>query len=170
MCNCPPCPLSPPVLAELQQADLITSEECEGMYDSSDVVRVQSGKSPEVQSKTADVLRRHGFEKESMLLSGKQTQPLIHVYGVLYSGVWLLQIGLVQKKALDLVIIERLTPLTEALQGCQVLLAVSHEYGSKLSAPPLGRRCLHSLNGSHCFTVFQTCEGIIVNALFAKFE
>ena len=71
--------LSPPVLAELQQADLITSEECRGLDDSSDVVRVQSGKSPEVQSKTADVLRRHGFEKESTLLSGKQTQSLIHV-------------------------------------------------------------------------------------------
>ena len=81
MCDCPPCPLSPlsPVLAELQQADLITSEECEGLYDSRGVVRVQSGKSPEVQSKTADVLRRHGFEEESNLLTGKQTQPLIHV-------------------------------------------------------------------------------------------
>ena len=83
MCDCPPCPLSPhsPVLAELQQADLITSEEYElyGLYVSSDVVRVQSGKSPEVQSKTADVLRRHGFEKESSRLSGKQTLPLIHV-------------------------------------------------------------------------------------------
>ena len=88
MCDCPPYPLSPLslVLAELQKAKLITSEECEGLYDSSDVVRVQSGKSPEVQSKTADVLRRHGFEKESMLLSGKQTQSLIHVYWVLYSG------------------------------------------------------------------------------------
>ena len=71
--------LSPPVLAELQQADLITSGECRGLNDSSDVVIVQSDKSPEVQSKTADVLRRHGFEEESNLLSGKQTQPLIHV-------------------------------------------------------------------------------------------
>ena len=81
MCDCPPCPLSPlsPVLAELQQADLITSEECEGLDDSSGVVIVQSGKSPEVQSKTADVLRRHGFEEESSLLTGKQTLPLIHV-------------------------------------------------------------------------------------------
>ena len=68
-----------PVLAELQQADLITSEECWHLYDSSHVVRVQSGKSSEVQSKTADVLRRHGFEKESTHLSGKQTQPPIHV-------------------------------------------------------------------------------------------
>ena len=73
MCDCPPCPLSPlsPVLAELQQADLITSEECRGLDDSSDVVFVQRGKSPEVQSKTADVLRRHGFEEESNLFTGK---------------------------------------------------------------------------------------------------
>ena len=61
---------------------MITSEECRWLYDSSDVVRVQRGKSSEVQSKTADVLRRHGFEKESTHLSGKQTQPLIHVLTV----------------------------------------------------------------------------------------
>ena len=81
MCDCPPCPLSSlsPVLAELQQADLITSEECRRLYDSNDVVGVQRGKSTEVRIKTADVLRRHGFEKESIHLSGKQTQSLIHV-------------------------------------------------------------------------------------------
>ena len=83
MCDCPPCPLSPhsvqAVLTELQQADLITSEECRGLYRPSLVVFVQSGKSPEVQSKTADVLRRHGFEEESNLLAGKQTLPLVHV-------------------------------------------------------------------------------------------
>ena len=67
------------VLAELQQADLITSEECKGLKDSRDVVRVQSGKSPEVQTKTANVLRRNGFEREFSLLAGKPTQPLIHV-------------------------------------------------------------------------------------------
>ena len=71
--------LSPPVLAELLHANLVTSEECRELYESSDVVRVQGHKSPEVQSKTADVLRRHGFEEESNLLAGKQTQPLIHV-------------------------------------------------------------------------------------------
>ena len=71
--------LSPPVLAELVQAGLVTSEECEGLYDPSDVVKVQSGKSPDVLTKTADVLRGHGFEEESNLLSGKQTHPLIHV-------------------------------------------------------------------------------------------
>ena len=84
MCDCPPCPFSPlsPVLADLQQADLITSKECEGMDDPSDVVGVQRGKSPEVQAKTADVLRRHGLVKESNFLAGKQTQPLIHVHVV----------------------------------------------------------------------------------------
>ena len=74
---------SPPVLAELQQADLITSEECKRLrvrndlwwYNMSDVVDVQKGKSPEVMSKTAEVLRRHGFEKESRLLAGRQSRP-----------------------------------------------------------------------------------------------
>ena len=67
------------VLAELQQADVITSEECKGLNFSRDVVRVQRVKSPEVLTKTADVLKRHGFGEESTLLAGKQTQPLIHV-------------------------------------------------------------------------------------------
>ena len=76
--------LSPPVLGELQQADLITSEECKRLqvqydwlqrYDISDVVEVQKGKSLEVMSKTAKVLRRHGFEKESKLLAGRQSRP-----------------------------------------------------------------------------------------------
>ena len=75
----PVCSLLPPVLTELQQVSLITSEECKRLYDPSDVVRVQSSKSPEVQTKTADVLWRHGFEKESNLLAGKQTQTLINV-------------------------------------------------------------------------------------------
>ena len=76
--------LSPPVLVELQQADLITSEECKrlqvqyywfGGYEISDVVDVQKGKSPEVIGRTAEVLRRHGFEKESILLAGRQSRP-----------------------------------------------------------------------------------------------
>ena len=81
MCRCGivlsvPSLLQSPVLAELQQADLITSEECKVLSDLSVVFRV---KSPEVMAKTADVLKRHGFEEESTLLAGKQTQPLIHV-------------------------------------------------------------------------------------------
>ena len=63
-------------LAELQQADLVTSEEYKGMRNMSDMFKVQSGKSPEVQTKTADILRRHGFVKASNLLAGKQTHPL----------------------------------------------------------------------------------------------
>ena len=68
-----------PVLAELQQVGLVSSEECKGLYEATDLVRVQSSKSTEEQTKTANVLARHGFEKESNLLAGKQTQPLIHV-------------------------------------------------------------------------------------------
>ena len=76
--------LSPPVLGELRQADLITSEECKRLqvrydwlqrYGISYVVDVQKGKSPEVMSKTAEVLRRHGFEKKSRLLGGRQSRP-----------------------------------------------------------------------------------------------
>ena len=76
-CDCSPCPLSPlsPALAELQQAYLITSKERKRLSDISDVVRVQSGKSPEVMSKTADVLQTHGFEEESRLLAGRQSRP-----------------------------------------------------------------------------------------------
>ena len=64
-----------PVLAELQLADLISSEECEGLQHISDVVDVQKGKSPEVMSKTAEVLRRHGFDEESTPLAGRQSRP-----------------------------------------------------------------------------------------------
>ena len=75
MYDCPPCPFSPlsPVVAELRQADLITSEECKGLEGTHDVVRVQSCKSNEVMDKSAVVLKRHGLEKESGLLAGKQT-------------------------------------------------------------------------------------------------
>ena len=75
--------LSPPVLGELQQADLITSEECKRLpvrydwwrYGMREVVDVQKGKSPEVMSKTAKSLRRHGFDVESRLLAGRQSRP-----------------------------------------------------------------------------------------------
>ena len=67
--------LSPPVLAELRQADLIASEECKGLSVPSDVVKIQCVKSPELMAKTADVLRRHGFESESKLLAGRQSSP-----------------------------------------------------------------------------------------------
>ena len=38
-----------------------------------DVLEVQSGKSPQEQSKAADILRKHEWDKEASLLSGKQT-------------------------------------------------------------------------------------------------
>ena len=80
--------LSPSVLAMQQQAGLITSEECKGLVEPINVVRVHSGRSPEVVTKAANILKRHGFKEESKLLAGKQTRPLIHVRicGVLYSG------------------------------------------------------------------------------------
>ena len=67
--------LSPPVLAELRQADLITSDECEKLRNINDVIRVQCVKSLEVVTKTADVLRRYGFDSESELLAGRQSSP-----------------------------------------------------------------------------------------------
>ena len=73
-----PSPLSPPVLGELQQAHLITSEECKWLPEwsyISFVVDVQKGKSPEVMFKTIEVLRRHGFEKASTCLAGRQSRP-----------------------------------------------------------------------------------------------
>ena len=59
------------VLAELQQAGVITGGEGRELSDISAVVRSQSKKnSPEVMVTTAEILRRHGFEKESEDLSG----------------------------------------------------------------------------------------------------
>ena len=81
MCDFPLCFLSSdsPVLAELQHTDMMTNEECRGVYNLGFVVGVQRVKSPEIQSKTADILRKHGFEKESNHLAGKQTQSFLHV-------------------------------------------------------------------------------------------
>ena len=66
-------------LAELQQADLITSIEYLMLYlwryDISVMVDVQKGKSLRVMSKTAEVLRRHGFNEESKPLAGRQSRP-----------------------------------------------------------------------------------------------
>ena len=76
MCDCPLCPFSlfsvEAVFVELQQAGLITPEEYWELGYLCDVVRVQSGKSPEVQTKTVDVFRRYGFEEESNPLAGEQ--------------------------------------------------------------------------------------------------
>ena len=63
-------PLTLTGVAELQQADLITTEECEDWSGINDLVRAQVSKSPEVKSKTGNILRRHGFEEKSRLLAG----------------------------------------------------------------------------------------------------
>ena len=44
----------------------------EGLSRARDVVKIQSSKSTEEMTKTAEVLRRRGFDKESEFLSGKQ--------------------------------------------------------------------------------------------------
>ena len=67
--------LSPPVLARLREAGLITGEECRGLSDISDVVRVQSGKSDYVIGTTAVILMDLGFKEESTFLAGEQTKP-----------------------------------------------------------------------------------------------
>ena len=61
------------VLAELRQADLITSEECRRLRGIRDVIGVQQNKSPRVVTETAGVLRRCGFVEESRLLTGMCT-------------------------------------------------------------------------------------------------
>ena len=67
-----------PLVAELRQGGLITSEESERLSENfDDVVRIQICKSLEVVIKTSDVLRRHGLEKESKVLSGKSDIVLI---------------------------------------------------------------------------------------------
>ena len=63
-----------PVLADLRQGGL-TASESRRLSDISGVVRLQSGKSPEVMSITADVLQIHGFDEESRLLAGRQSRP-----------------------------------------------------------------------------------------------
>ena len=79
ICDCPPCPFSSlsPVLGDLRLSDLreVRARESKWLRYIRGVVRLQSGKSPEVMSITADVLRRHGFEKESRLLAGRQSRP-----------------------------------------------------------------------------------------------
>ena len=73
VCDCPPCPspFSSTVLADLQQAHLITTDEYTWLNDISGVVKLQITKSHEVMTETAAVMKRHGLGEESKLLSGK---------------------------------------------------------------------------------------------------
>ena len=58
--------LSLPVLAELQQAHLITYEECAMVWDINDVVALQRKKPSEVQVKSAEVFFKLGLQTEEM--------------------------------------------------------------------------------------------------------
>ena len=73
-CFCPPFPFYPSsaVMVELQQDDLITTEESENLSNVSAVVRVQRRKLPDVMFKTADILEKHGFVEETKSLRGSQ--------------------------------------------------------------------------------------------------
>ena len=86
VCDCPPYPFCTHsvcvALDQLQKADLITSEEVtqlkagfneekRKLANFSDVIEVQSGKSPAVIMKSASVLRKHGFDNVARVLEGK---------------------------------------------------------------------------------------------------
>lgn len=73
--------LSLSVLAELQQTDCMTSEECKRLYYLYRVVGVQSTKSTEVVSQTSEIMKKHGLEKESKLLPGKWMYSRSSVFG-----------------------------------------------------------------------------------------
>ena len=62
-----------PVLLELQQANLITSEERERLKNLSGLVRAQCGKPFEELAITVDLLRRYGCNEEFDFLAGEQT-------------------------------------------------------------------------------------------------
>lgn len=61
-------------LVALQQAHLITSEERTSLCNASGLAGMQCDKSPEVLSKSADILRRHGYTEDAKFLSSKQTK------------------------------------------------------------------------------------------------
>ena len=86
VCNYPSCPCYPTadhaLLTKLQQANLITSEEREGLTDPSDVAKVQSSKSAEVMDDTAHIMRKfkhQRFQRASSFLSGTQSTSFIHL-------------------------------------------------------------------------------------------
>ena len=60
------------VIFELQQDDLITTEDRKNLSDISAVVSVQKRKSPDVMCRTADILERHGFVEDTKSLQGNQ--------------------------------------------------------------------------------------------------
>ena len=74
-----------PVLAEVQQAYLVTAEECKWLQDCDDLAILFSGKSPDMVAQSNEILKKHGFDEMSKFLAGK----LILVVPQLFSCVWL---------------------------------------------------------------------------------
>ena len=72
MYGCHPCLLSPvrAVVVDLQKAGLITEQESKWWRSPSEVVRVQRSKSCDEIEKTANILKRRGFENEGKFLLG----------------------------------------------------------------------------------------------------
>ena len=60
-----------PVLVEVQQANLVNAEECEGLQDYDDLAILLSGKSPDMVAQSNEILIKHGFEEMSKFLAGK---------------------------------------------------------------------------------------------------
>ena len=67
---------SPPVLAELHQGSLITSDECKGLSTVWKVRNVLRVKTPTIKSRSAEILLKHGYQEVSAFLSGK------HLYSI----------------------------------------------------------------------------------------
>ena len=68
----PPTPFSPLCVAifDLRKADLMTSKDCMGLSDLSDVVKVQSKKPQRMLNKCAEIMKKHGFKEASVFLAG----------------------------------------------------------------------------------------------------
>ena len=60
-----------PVLVEVQQANLVNAEECEGLQDYDDLAILLSGKSADMVAQSNEILIKHGFEEMSKFLAGK---------------------------------------------------------------------------------------------------
>ena len=74
-----------PVLVEVQQANLVTAEERERLWNCDNLAILLSGKSPDMVAQSNEILIKHGFEEMSKFLAGK----LILVIPQLLSCVWL---------------------------------------------------------------------------------
>ena len=71
---------SPPVLAELQQGNLITSDECQGLSTVWEVRNVLRVKTPTIKSRSAEILLKHGYQKQSEFLSGKDLYSILQLF------------------------------------------------------------------------------------------